>query len=116
VTPWFIDQVPLDLPAFLSTVRRLLRGDGRWIHHGPLLYPAEAPLARRLSREEIFDLAAPAGLRVGRWSHRSRAHLVSPLTGRGKVEWVLSFEATAMPFATADALKKDHLPSSGRMR
>jgi SAM-dependent methyltransferase len=93
VTPWFIDQVPTDLPAFFSTVARLLRPEGRWINHGPLIYPADAPLSRRYSREELFELGAAAGLRVKSWSTASCEHLVSPLTGRGKVEWVLTFEA-----------------------
>lgn len=93
VTPWFIDQVPPDLPSFFSTVARLLRPEGRWINHGPLIYPANAPLSRRYSREELFELCAAAGLRVTSWSSESVEHLVSPLNGRGKVEWILTFEA-----------------------
>jgi uncharacterized protein YbaR (Trm112 family) len=93
VTPWFIDQVPTDLPSFFSTVARLLRPEGRWINHGPLIYPASAPLSRRYSREELFELGAAAGLHVKNWSSESCEHLVSPLNGRGKVEWVLTFEA-----------------------
>jgi hypothetical protein len=94
VTPWFIDQVPLDLSRFLTTLHRLLAPGGRWINQGPLIYrPDATPLARRYSREELFDVAAESGFRVGRWSGQSRPYLVSPLTGRGKVEWVLTFEA-----------------------
>jgi hypothetical protein len=93
ITPWFIDQVATDLPAFIATVARLLRPEGRWINHGPLIYPSDAPLSRRYSREEIFELAAAAGLRVTSWSSESCEHLVSPLNGRGKMEWVLTLEA-----------------------
>jgi SAM-dependent methyltransferase len=93
VTPWFIDQVPADLPSFLSTVARLLRPQGRWINHGPLIYPADAPLSRRYSRQELFELCAAAGLRVKDWSSESCEYLVSPLSGRGRVERVLTFEA-----------------------
>ena len=94
VTPWFIDQVPVDLQAFLATLHRLLVPGGRWINQGPLIYrPESTPVASRFSREEIFDLAGSAGFRLGRWSGQSRPYLVSPLTGRGKVEWVLTFEA-----------------------
>jgi SAM-dependent methyltransferase len=94
VAPWFIDQVPTDLPAFLRKLHGLLAPGGRWIHHGPLIYRPEAtPIALRFSREEVFDLAADAGFRVGRWEAASRPYLVSPLTGRGKVEWVVTFEA-----------------------
>jgi len=93
VTPWFIDQVPPDLPVFLTAVHRLLRPGGRWINHGPLIYPVDAPISRRYSREELFDLAAGAGFRIEPWRGDSQRHLVSPLTERGKMEWVLTFEA-----------------------
>jgi SAM-dependent methyltransferase len=98
VTPWFIDQIPADLPSFLTTLARLLRPGGRWINQGPLLYPPDSPLARRFSREELFHLASRAGFRVSRWTGESRPYLVSPLNGRGKVEWVLTFEAVRPGF------------------
>jgi SAM-dependent methyltransferase len=94
VTPWFIDQVPPDLPAFLATTNRMLRPGGRWINHGPLVYPQDVPFARKFSGEEVFDLAARAGFAVGRTSEASHPHFVSPLNGRGKVEWVLTFVAS----------------------
>jgi hypothetical protein len=93
VTPWFIDRVPPDLAAFVARVARMLRPGGRWINQGPLLYAPETPVARRFTRAEIFDLAEHAGLRLGQWSRRSCPYLVSPLTGRGKMESILTFEA-----------------------
>ncbi len=94
VTPWFIDQVSGDLLAFFERLKRLLKPTGRWINSGPLLYPADMPLSRRFSREEIFELAARAGFRVDRWATGSRRHLESPLNGRGKLEWQLTFVAS----------------------
>ena len=95
VTPWFIDQVPTDLEGLLRTLRRLLVPGGRWINHGPLIYRPDAlPIARWYSRQEIFDLARAVGLEVGAWEWLSQPHFVSPLTGRGLVENVLTFEAT----------------------
>jgi len=97
VTPWFIDRVPTDLGAFLKTVGRLLRSGGRWLNQGPLLYPPETPIVRRWSREEILDVAGKHGFVVGRSSVASRPYLVSPLTGAGKIERVLTFEALRAP-------------------
>jgi SAM-dependent methyltransferase len=93
VTPWFIDQVSGELLPFFERVRRLLKPGGRFINSGPLLYPAEAPLARRHCREEIFELLAQAGFRLEQYASESRPHLESPLNGRGKIEWILSFVA-----------------------
>lgn len=95
VTPWFIDQVPTDLEGLLRRLRDLLVTGGRWINHGPLIYRPDAlPIARWYSREEIFDLARAVGLEVGAWESVSQPHFVSPLTGRGLVENVLTFVAT----------------------
>ncbi len=94
VTPWFIDQVPRDLPAFIGHVARLLEPGGRWLNQGPLIYPEGTAFERRFSRDELFELARKAGLVLGRWSVASRPYLVSPLSGSGRVESVLTFVAT----------------------
>jgi SAM-dependent methyltransferase len=94
LTPWFIDQVPPDLPAFVGALRRLLRPGGRWLNQGPLIYPEQTPFERRYARQELFELARAAGFEVGDWSRTSQRYLVSPLTGNGKLESVLSFVAT----------------------
>ncbi len=94
VTPWFIDQVPTDLESLLRRMHRLLVPGGRWINHGPLIYRPDAlPISRWYSRQEIFDLAGAVGFRVGAWESVSQPCLVSPLTGRGLIENVLTFEA-----------------------
>ncbi len=93
ITPWFIDQVSGDLSVFFTRIHRLLKPGGRWLNTGPLLYPPDVPLARRYSKEEIFELAERAGFRLAKHSVESRSHLESPLNGRGKIEWVLSFSA-----------------------
>lgn len=94
VTPWFIDQVVRDLPAFLGTLHRLLRRGGRWVNQGPLVYAEQTPFERRYAREELFDLAVAAGFEVEGWTRSSHRYLVSPLTGNGKIESVLTFVAT----------------------
>lgn len=94
VTPWFIDQVPINLEDLLGRMHDLLVPGGRWINHGPLIYRPDAlPIARWYTRQEIFDLAGAAGFRVGAWESASEVHLASPLTGRGLIENVLTFEA-----------------------
>ena len=94
VTPWFIDQVPTDLPALVRRMHALLIPGGRWINHGPLIYrPDMLPIARWYARQEIFDLAAASGFEIEGWETLSHPHFVSPLTGRGLIETVLTFSA-----------------------
>ena len=94
VTPWFIDQVPTDLEDLLRRLHGLLVPGGRWINHGPLIYrPDTLPIVRWYARQEIFDLAGAVGFRAGAWENASQPHFVSPLTGRGLIENVLTFSA-----------------------
>jgi hypothetical protein len=91
VTPWFIDAIPPDLREAIGVVARMLRPAGRWINTGPLRYAPDVPVVRRFTREEIFELARCAGLRIEGWETGTYATLVSDQTGRGKLEWVLTF-------------------------
>jgi hypothetical protein len=93
VTPWFIGRVPRDLPAFFGTLWRLLRPEGIWLNQGPLDYPEGTALAKRFARLELFGLAVAAGFSIVDWSRVSMPYLVSPLSGSGKIEAVLSFVA-----------------------
>ncbi|HSS40642.1 MAG TPA: methyltransferase domain-containing protein [Polyangia bacterium] len=94
VTPWFIDQVPTDLPALVRRIHGLLAPGGRWINHGPLIYrPDMLPIARWYARQEIFDLAREVGFQIDGWETIAQPHFLSPLTGRGLIETVLTFSA-----------------------
>jgi hypothetical protein len=94
VTPWFIDQVPVDLGGLLRQMHGLLVPGGRWLNHGPLIYGSDArPITCWYSRQEIFELAQAVGFRIGGWEQTSLPHFVSPWTGRGLIENVLTFEA-----------------------
>lgn len=95
ITPWFIDVVPTDLRELLPRVRRLLTPAGTWIHFGPLLYPSPRAPAVRFSREELFELAALAGLAVEDWHTEALPFARSPLTGRGRIETCLAIRARA---------------------
>jgi hypothetical protein len=91
VTPWFIDAIPSDLREAITVAGTVLRRSGRWVSIGPLRYASDVPIARRFSREEVFELVERAGLRLSAWESSSSPSLVSPQTGRGRVEWVVAF-------------------------
>jgi hypothetical protein len=93
VTPWFIDQVPPDLRDLLGARPRAPAGralDQPWPAH----LSGRGPAAPRFTREEILELAARAGFQLVRWRTATLPHLVSPLNGRGRAEWALTFAAT----------------------
>jgi hypothetical protein len=117
VTPWFIDAIPDDLRDLISGIHRILKSGGRWINVGPLRYSHHVPVPRWFTREEIFELAQRAGFQMGRWATASVPYSVSKHTGRGNVEWVLTFAATKLERATSldigappDWLLFGHLP------
>jgi hypothetical protein len=94
VTPWFVDQVPIDFQELLGRVHALLAPGGRWINHGPLLYrPDMLSVGQWYAREEIVELAESVGFQMGAWESASAPNVVSPLSGRGVVENVVTFEA-----------------------
>jgi SAM-dependent methyltransferase len=105
ITPWFVDVASADMRDVISVAHRVLRPGGTWVNIGALRYTPGVPVARRYSREEIFDLAARAGFEIGPWTTESGPSLVSRHTGRGKVEWTMTFAARKLdgdPAAPAD--------------
>jgi SAM-dependent methyltransferase len=94
VTPWFLDQVPTDLAAFLPEIARLLTPGGAWLHAGPFVYaPAHTKPAHRYGADEFLELAARAGFEVTSLSHEPAAYLCSPLSTQGRREMVLNLHA-----------------------
>jgi hypothetical protein len=104
VTPWFIDAIPADLRDAIAVASTVLRRSGRWVSIGPLRYASDVPIARRFSREEVFELVERAGLRLSAWESSTSPSLVSPQTGRGRVEWVVAFCAVKDGDPQSDAL------------
>jgi hypothetical protein len=51
------------------------------------------PIAKWYTREEIFELAGAVGFQVRDWESASQPCVLSPFTGRGKLETVFTFEA-----------------------
>lgn len=93
VTPWFIDQVPSDVDTFLPVVHRLLRPGGRWIHHGPLIYPKGRPARTQYTPTELVELTERAGFEVVSCVREMRAFLRSPANAFARIEQVITLAA-----------------------
>lgn len=95
ITPWFLDQVPRDLAAFLPELARLLVPGGSWLHAGPFVYaPAHTKPAHRYSAEEFLELAERAGFHVSTSTYEPASYLCSPLSTQGRRETVLHLHAS----------------------
>lgn len=93
VTPWFIDQVPRDLRAFLAQVAFVLAPGGRWVNLGPLLYPAHVAAAERYPLEEIEALVAAEGWEMSPTLVERQEYLASPASAQARLEDVVAFTA-----------------------
>ena len=92
VTPWFIDQLPVALGAFIGTVSELLVPGGLWLNHGPLIYePQRTPPALRHAADEVMDLLPRFGFSTLGASYEPSTYLASPLSTQGRLEHVLTF-------------------------
>jgi uncharacterized protein YbaR (Trm112 family)/SAM-dependent methyltransferase len=94
-TPWFIDQVPRNLPTIFPMIRRVLKPGGRWINSGPLIYhPSHTMLSNRYRVDEVLEMLAAANIEVHKHRYASVPYMMSPAGTQGRTEFVLTFDAT----------------------
>ena len=92
LTPWFIDQVPLDLRQLVRRISRVLSLGGRWLQFGPLLYEQhQTEIPARYCVDEVLELVEEAGFVVERHSFTRVSYLASPISCQGRTETVLTF-------------------------
>ena len=109
VTPWFIDQVPQNISAFLPTFTGLLKPGGSWLNQGPLIYdPARTQPVHRYCADELIELVVQAGFEITKASYDPTLYLASPVSSQARREFVLTFHAQRLASASPP---KDFLPS-----
>src|SRR5690606_1185293 len=109
VTPWFIDQVPQNISAFLPTLTGLLKPGGSWLNQGPLIYdPARTQPVHRYCADELIELVVQAGFEITKASYDPTLYLASPVSSQARREFVLTFHAQRLASASPP---KDFLPS-----
>jgi ubiquinone/menaquinone biosynthesis C-methylase UbiE len=92
VTPWLLDVLDVPVRAAIAAVHRLLAADGAWISHGSVAFAHRNP-AERLTADELLDLAATCGFRIGARRERELPYLQCPESRHGRLEEVLTFRA-----------------------
>jgi uncharacterized protein YbaR (Trm112 family) len=92
VTPWLIDIVSEDLPAFAARVNNLLKPGGRWINFGSLAFDSP-DRARRYSPEEVLVIAEECGFASPQVTQATIPYMCSPASRHGRQETVFTFSA-----------------------
>jgi SAM-dependent methyltransferase len=92
VTPWLLDVLDAPVRAPIAAIHRLLAADGAWICHGSVAFAQRDP-AERLSADELLELTATLGFRIGDRRDRELPYLQCPESRHGRVEEVLTFRA-----------------------
>jgi ubiquinone/menaquinone biosynthesis C-methylase UbiE len=93
LTPWLIDIISEDLPAFTRRINRLLRTGGRWINFGSLAF-SSAQHSRRYSIPEVVEILAGTGFSEPQIEEASIPYMCSPASRHGRQETVFSFAAS----------------------
>ncbi len=94
ITPWFVDQVPHDLAAFIPKLTEVLRPGGTWINQGPFVYdPIRTRPAHRYCGDEFVQLVSAAGFRITKCTYDAVPHMASPHSTQGRTERVLTMHA-----------------------
>lgn len=102
LTPWFVDIVPDDLPTLMARINRLLPPGGRWLNFGSLAW-ADRPPERCYSVEELLELAAETGFRMGPLRETTIPYMRSPASRHSRLETTIAFAATKQAEAPAPA-------------
>lgn len=92
VTPWIIDIVTEDLPAFAARINRLLKKDGRWVNFGSLAF-SHPQHANKYSPEETKAIVAENGFGDPYVSEATIPYMCSPASRHGRQEKVFTFSA-----------------------
>ncbi len=92
VTPWLIDIITEDLPAFARRVNHLLADNGRWLNFGSLAFSG-ATQARRYSVAETAAIVGDNGFAEPLITEATIPYMCSPASRHGRRECVLSFSA-----------------------
>jgi uncharacterized protein YbaR (Trm112 family) len=92
VTPWLIDIVSEDLPAFAARINYLLRPGGRWINFGSLTFDTPER-SRRYSPEEVLVIAEECGFASPQVTQATIPYMCSPASRHGRQETVFTFSA-----------------------
>lgn len=92
VTPWLIDIISEDLPAFAARVNRLLKPGGRWVNFGSLAFD-HPERSRRYSPEEVLEIVASAGFARPDPVEATIPYMCSPHSRHGRRETVFTFAA-----------------------
>ena len=108
LTPWFVDATGRDFRETAAAVNRVLRPGGIWVNLGPLRF--KQGLAENYSIEEIWDLVASSGFKLGERGRDDIPYFDSPVSGSRRIETVFWFAGREVGEASAFVSPDDTPP------
>jgi SAM-dependent methyltransferase len=91
LTPWFIDDLPVDVGHTARVVNRALKPGGVWLNVGPLMFRQD--LVRTCSIERVHELAREAGFEILHASAQDLPYFDSPVSSTRRIDRTYSFSA-----------------------
>jgi hypothetical protein len=101
LTPWFIDDLPVDVGYTARTVNRALRPGGVWVNVGPLMFKQD--VVRTCSIERVHQLAREAGFEILEASAQELPYFDSPVSATRRIDRTYAFSARKLTESAAVA-------------
>jgi hypothetical protein len=101
LTPWFIDDLPVDVGYTARAVNRALRPGGVWVNVGPLMFKQD--VVRTCSIERVHQSAREAGFEILEASAQDLRYFDSPVSATRRIDRTYAFSARKLTESSAVA-------------
>jgi hypothetical protein len=101
LTPWFIDDLPVDVGYTARAVNRALRPGGVWVNVGPLMFKQD--VVRTCSIARVHQLAREAGFEILEASAQDLRYFDSPVSATRRIDRTYAFSARKLTESSAVA-------------
>lgn len=101
LTPWFIDDLAVDVGYTARAVNRALIPGGVWVNVGPLMFKQD--LVRTCSIERVHQLVREAGFEILEASAQDLRYFDSPVSATRRIDRTYAFSARKITESSAVA-------------
>lgn len=91
LTPWFIDDLPVDVSHTARAINQALKPGGTWVNVGPLMFKQD--LVQSCSVERVHEMAREAGFEILQASAQDLLYFDSPVSSTRRIDRTYAFSA-----------------------